>query len=83
MIRTLLLAAGLTALGVSLSKRMSQRSLPMADGPLDAQEDTSESRQKAGELQQRRVPLEAGMPTDMSNDADRARPGFADYARGA
>jgi len=27
--------------------------------------------------------LQAGMPSDMHSDADRARPGFADYARGA
>lgn len=27
--------------------------------------------------------LEAGMPSDMHADADNARPGFADFARGA
>lgn len=27
--------------------------------------------------------LQDGMPADRSSDADRARPGFADYARGA
>lgn len=83
MIRTLVFAAGLTALGYGLSKRIARPALPMADGPVDADDDGRNGSQTADELQRRRVPLEAGMPPDMSSDADHARPGFADYARGA
>jgi hypothetical protein len=85
MIRTLFLTAGIFALGVWLSKSPALRArLPLADGPLRDDHGPGGERALLDELQQQRpAALEAGMPADRSSDADRARPGFADYARGA
>ena len=90
--------AALLGAYLSKSSRTPRGALPMADGPIgrrdtlgdpahlgdsgDAADDGG--RALAGQLQQARpAALEAGMPADRSNDADRVRPGFADYARGA
>ena len=81
--RTLLLAAGLVALGMSLSKRRSRRSLRLADGPMTGDDDGTPARKRVDELQHTRPVFQAGMPIDMSDDADRVRPGFPDYAHGA
>lgn len=85
MIRTLFLTAGIFALGVWLSKSPALRaSLPLADGPLPGADRSGGDRALLDDLQQARpAALEAGMPADRSSDADRVRPGFADYARGA
>ncbi|HEY9106968.1 MAG TPA: hypothetical protein VIN58_09840 [Roseateles sp.] len=55
--------------------------LPRADGPLPAAGDEVDPEGLAEDLPARA--LEAGMPADMHADAHRARPGFADYSRGA
>lgn len=74
-LRHLALATGVAAVGFYAFKRLSSGvSLP-DDG--SAAPDTSQ----LDELPLRS--LQAGMPSDMHSDADRARPGFADYARGA
>ena len=80
--RTLSLTAGVAAAGYLLAKPKRARALPQADGPVPKAE-PADGRTVADDLQRSRPPLEAGMPADMSNDADRVRPGFADYARGA
>ena len=80
--RTLILTAGIAAAGYWLSKQRSAATLPQADGPV-ADSEPGDARALVDELQRDRPAMEAGMPTDMSNDADRVRPGFADYARGA
>lgn len=69
------LATGAAALGLYAFGRLSSRvSLPRAD-------DEAPDPAAFDELPLRS--LQAGMPADMHSDADRARPGFADYARGA
>lgn len=81
--RTLFLVAGCAAVGHWLLKLQAQATLPRSgDGPWPASMDDG--------LDPARLPsdlplrsLQAGMPSDMHSDADRARPGFADYARGA
>lgn len=85
--RHLLLGLGLLALGLGLVRRARPRRLPWADGPVPAdggrllQQDGSQV--AAAQALGSAIALRAGMPRDRSSDADRARPGFADYARGA
>ena len=92
LLRTLALTTGAALAGAWLMKSSASRriSLPTADGPVFAEPEfadtdvtANDGQQLLTELQQDRPMLEPGMPTDMSNDADHARPGFADYARGA
>lgn len=74
-LRHLAFATGMAAAGFYAFKRLSSRvSLPEdgSEAPDPAQLDDLPLRS-----------LRAGMPSDMHSDADRARPGFADYARGA
>jgi hypothetical protein len=80
--RTLILTAGIAAAGYWLSRRHSDSALPPADGPVP-DVGPGDGLSVADDLQRSRPAREAGMPADMSNDADRVRPGFADYARGA
>jgi hypothetical protein len=77
-LRSLVLFGGIAALALYAGRSTSQRgaALPQADGPAAAD----------GDLPDDDLPLNslnAGMPADMHADADHARPGFADYARGA
>lgn len=86
MIRTLILTAGVVALGVWLKQSARARAaLPMADAPIDGTDRPLDGeRSMLDDLrQQRPAALEAGMPADRSSDADIVRPDFADYARGA
>jgi hypothetical protein len=92
MMRTLIFTAGAALLGMTLMKRWSAynasslRALPLADGPVPGVGSASGPEISLEELranEEALAPLSAGMPSDMHSDADRARPGFADYARGA
>lgn len=79
-LRSLVLFGGIAAVALYAGRSMSQRgaALPRADGPVTADGELHEDDDD--------LPLKslaAGMPADMHADADRARPGFADYARGA
>lgn len=94
--RTLFIATGAALLGAYIHKSASASSssraaaLPRADGPVAGDtapydHDGEDNLSAASDLQgsSSSADLELGMPSDMSNDSDRARPGFADYARGA
>jgi len=82
-LRTLLLVAGCAAVGHWLLKVQREATLPRSgDDPWPAPADDGlDPAHLPSDLPLRS--LQAGMPSDMHSDADRARPGFADYARGA
>lgn len=88
--RPLLLATGIVAAGAFILRRPGPRpsmkpALPRAGQPVMA----STTAGAGDEVDPAGLPadlplrsLQAGMPADMHGDADRARPGFADYSRG-